>query len=182
MANNAAIHVVPYQGVWAARKEGHNRVSVVRDTKSEATEAAKKIAYNQGLDVVIHGKDGVIQKRIRFEDLSNDDCFITTACVQYYQLDDKCYQLETLRAFRDSYLMNSESGRGLVAKYYQIAPVLVQLLKEDSQHSGLFSKIFKTINNACAAIENKEYKKAEHIYTSIVIELLHHFKLPYNVN
>lgn len=177
MADNSVIHVVPYQGIWAARKEGHNRVSTVQDTKAEAIEAAKKIAYNQGLDVAIHGKDGRIQKMIRNEDLSGDNCFLTTACVKYYQLGDKCYQLETLRTFRDSHLVHSKKGRELIVKYYQIAPVIVALLERDSQRHFLFNKVFCNINNACRAIESKDYQKATRIYKSAIIELLDYFKI-----
>lgn len=177
MAYNAVIHVVPYQGVWAARKEGHNRVSTVRDTKVEAIEAAKKIAYNQRLDVVIHGKDGKIQKTIRFEDLSSDDCFITTACVKYFRLDDDCYQLASLREFRDNYLMKSENGRKLVAEYYRIAPTIVAELEKDAQRNTLFETVFKNINDACTAIRDKQYTKAKRIYKKAVFELLDHFKI-----
>lgn len=174
---NAVIHVVPYQNVWAARKEGHNRVSTVRDTKAEAVEAAKKIAYNQGLDVTIHGKDGKIQKTIRYEDLSSDDCFITTACVKYYHLDDNCYQLETLRNFRDSYLLKSERGKKEVAKYYSVAPGLVLRLKKDTHHKRIYEHLFSQINEACQAIESREFQKAEQIYKKAVLGLFVHFKI-----
>ena len=56
-------HVVPHSGHWAVRKEGADRVTSVHDTQKQATDSARKIAVNQGADVVVHRKDGTIRKR-----------------------------------------------------------------------------------------------------------------------
>jgi uncharacterized protein YdaT len=56
-------HVVPHSGQWAVRKEGADRVTSVHKTQQQATETARKIAGNQGADVVVHRKDGTIRQR-----------------------------------------------------------------------------------------------------------------------
>lgn len=69
MAKNQ--HVVPQDGKWAVKGDGNRRASKVTDTQQSAIEAARRIARNQGADVVIHGRDG----RIRGKDSYGNDPF-----------------------------------------------------------------------------------------------------------
>ena len=178
MAKNKTIRVFPDGAVWVVKKDGAARAWAVRNTKEEALKAAKDVAIKQGLAVIIHGKDGRIQKTVRPEDTSDDGgCFITTACVNYYGLNDNCYQLETLRGFRDSYLKASKSNEKLVKQYYRIAPTLVTLMQTDKNKDQLFKNIFSEINKACEAIDKKELEQAKNIYQNTVKHLLHYFKL-----
>lgn len=59
MAKNQ--HVVPQSGKWAVKGDGSKRASRVVSTQAEAVEVARRIARNQGVDVVIHGRDGTIR-------------------------------------------------------------------------------------------------------------------------
>ncbi|CAI6087394.1 DUF2188 domain-containing protein [Cohnella sp. JJ-181] len=56
-------HVVPHEKGWAVRGEGESRAEIVTDTKQEAIEAGRKLAQNQRTELVIHGKDGRIQRK-----------------------------------------------------------------------------------------------------------------------
>ena len=69
MARNQ--HVVPQCGKWAVRADGRQRASKVVGTQKEAIEVARRIARNQGTDVVIHGRDG----KIRDKDSYGNDPF-----------------------------------------------------------------------------------------------------------
>ena len=56
------------------------------------------------------------------------DCFITTACCESLGLDDDCFELRSLRRYRDSVLANQPYGAAVIARYYEIAPrILAQL-------------------------------------------------------
>ena len=55
------IHVVPHDDGWATRKEGAGRVGVVTETQREAIERARTQAQREGVEVVIHRKDGSIR-------------------------------------------------------------------------------------------------------------------------
>ncbi len=126
------IRVYPDGNVWVVKKDGHEKASAIKSTKAEALRAARSIAINQNLTIVVHGKDGKIQRTWNPEDGEPEgDCFLTTACVKYYGLKDDCYQLQTLRKFRDGYLSGSSQNRILVHQYYSIAPRLVKLLEVD---------------------------------------------------
>jgi len=69
MARNQ--HVVPHSGRWAVKGDGSKRASKVVSTQKEAIYVARKIARNQGTDVVIHGLDG----KIRGKDSYGNDPF-----------------------------------------------------------------------------------------------------------
>ena len=69
MAKNQ--HVVPQSGKWAVKGDGSQRASKVVSTQKEAIDVARRIARNQGSDVVIHGRDG----KIRDKDSYGNDPF-----------------------------------------------------------------------------------------------------------
>ena len=56
-------HVVPHGSDWAVRGAGSRRATSVHRTKTEAEDAAREIAQNQGSELVIHRRDGHIQRR-----------------------------------------------------------------------------------------------------------------------
>jgi len=62
MSKKRDIHVVPHkdQG-WATRKEGAERVSSMHTTQNAAINRAVGAAKKEGLEVVIHRKDGTIR-------------------------------------------------------------------------------------------------------------------------
>jgi hypothetical protein len=57
-------------------------------------------------------------------------CFITTAVCERDGLPDDCDTLQTLRGFRDSYMMRTNRLRNLVKIYYVIAPVILARLND----------------------------------------------------
>ena len=64
-------HVVPHQSGWAVRREGSARVTSVHRTQADATAAARQIARNQQVELMVHGRDG----RIRTRDSHGGDPF-----------------------------------------------------------------------------------------------------------
>lgn len=62
--SNKTHHVVPNpNGGWDVKKGGAERASSHTDTKAEAEAIARQISINQGTELVIHGKDGRIQRK-----------------------------------------------------------------------------------------------------------------------
>ncbi len=56
-------HVVPSSsGGWNVKRGGAQRASGHFDTKREAEAAGRQISRNQKSELVIHGRDGVIQR------------------------------------------------------------------------------------------------------------------------
>ncbi len=98
-------------------------------------------------------------------------CFLTTACVHHYGLADNCYELETLRHYRDSYLMQQESGKALVSDYYALAPNIVKTISSHPTKEKYYSYIYNRVQDSCRAIENKQLEKARRIYQTMVLHL-----------
>jgi len=55
-------------------------------------------------------------------------CFVTTACCEMVGLADDCWELRTLRQFRDTRLAALPGGPADIARYYRAAPALVASL------------------------------------------------------
>ncbi|MCC7302803.1 MAG: DUF2188 domain-containing protein [Bacteroidia bacterium] len=172
------IRVYPDGDVWVVKKDGNSKASAIRDTQREAYLAAREIALNQGLSITVHGPNGQIQKVVNPQDrASNDGCFITTACVKAKGLPDNCYELETLRKFREEYVRLLPEGSLLLKQYKTIAPQIVKLLKKQKDKKMVYDSLYVKISLACIFIERNENEKAFEIYCSTVRELSSHFDL-----
>jgi uncharacterized protein YdaT len=55
-------HVVPHGPRWAVKRDGSARATLVTATRDQALEAARRIARNQGVDVVVHDRDGSVRE------------------------------------------------------------------------------------------------------------------------
>jgi uncharacterized protein YdaT len=64
MSAKQRVHVIKRTDGWVIKKEGAERASRKYDTKQEAVESAKNY-YQRGHDIVIHKKDGTIEKWAR---------------------------------------------------------------------------------------------------------------------
>jgi hypothetical protein len=176
MANT--IRVYKSAGEWVAKRDGSTRGRYF-DTQKAAYLHAREIALNNGLTITVYYPNGGIKAVINPKNKSEEEsnCFLTTSCVKYFGLNDNCYELETLRHFRDQYLLKSLEGKELVGQYYNMAPSLVKKLESSEQRHELFKIIFSEIQSSCRAIDKKEYIKATEIYISAVSNLLDHFKV-----
>jgi len=64
MAKSHSHHVVPAsQGGWNVKRAGSGKAVVHTGTKQQAVDLGREISRNQGTELVIHGKDGVIQQK-----------------------------------------------------------------------------------------------------------------------
>ena len=59
-SKNGRIHVISRKDGWAVKKEGNTRASKIYSTKDAAVKGAKR--SSKGQDVVVHKKDGSIEK------------------------------------------------------------------------------------------------------------------------
>jgi hypothetical protein len=173
----ATIRVQKVDGKWRAKRDGASKGRFFA-TQREAYLYARGVALNNGLTITVHFPNGTIKAVINPRNREEEDnCFITTACVHYYHLPDDCYQLQTLRSFRDNYLKKQKGGRELIRQYYSVAPSLVKFLDQHHGKGILFKNIFHQINSACALIEKGENSKAKNVYIKVVSNLLKYFQL-----
>jgi hypothetical protein len=57
------VHTVPHDDGWANRREGNDRVSNTAPTKQEAERVGRDMARRDGVEHLIHNKDGTIGGR-----------------------------------------------------------------------------------------------------------------------
>lgn len=62
------------------------------------------------------------EKIDKIEDWFKDICCFTNACLIAKGLPDNCFELETLRRFRDNELLKTNEGKDLVNKFYKNHP------------------------------------------------------------
>lgn len=98
-------------------------------------------------------------------------CFITSACVSSMDLPDDCYELETLRSFRDNTLLGSDEGKRLVKHYYHIAPQIVERIEEDPSKMALYKAIYRKIRHILQLIEHSKDEEAIREYGQMVEDL-----------
>jgi Uncharacterized protein conserved in bacteria (DUF2188) len=61
------VHTVPHEGEWANRREGADRVSKMFPTKEAAERAGRETARREGVEHLIHKRDGTISERNSYE-------------------------------------------------------------------------------------------------------------------
>lgn len=63
MAKRETRHVVPNQdGGWSSKKGGADKASKNFDNKREAEIYSRELSKKEGSELIIHGKDGKIQR------------------------------------------------------------------------------------------------------------------------
>ena len=99
-------------------------------------------------------------------------CYITTAVCENRGLPDDCYELETLRGYRDGYLMRSKEGRALVDEYYDLAPVIVRAINMRKDRAEIYEDIYKSCLTPCIrCIEEGNQERCKDLYTGMVTDL-----------
>jgi len=73
------------------------------------------------------------------------NCFITTACCEMVGLDDDCFELTTLRAFRDRVLAPTADGRRDIRLYYALAPLVLDEMRRRGEQPRLLHLYFSHI-------------------------------------
>lgn len=96
-------------------------------------------------------------------------CYITTAVCEHQNKPDNCYELTTLRNFRDQYLMKTEDGCRIVDEYYNIAPGLVMIINMQKDANDIYQHIFEEYLTPCITyIEEEKNEECRDLYMQMV--------------
>ena len=99
-------------------------------------------------------------------------CYLTTACTLAKGLPDNCNELETLRAFRDSYLKNRPNGESDIREYYEIAPKIVTAINKLPDANNIWSRVYSELIIPCISfIKGNENEKAYSMYKNYTNDL-----------
>lgn len=96
-------------------------------------------------------------------------CFITTAAVEIMGMGDNDNVLETLRAFRDGYMQESEELKALVDEYYELGPMIVKGIDESENPIDVYCNLFsKYIMPSKEFIDKGDNESAMKTYKEMV--------------
>ena len=99
-------------------------------------------------------------------------CYLTSACVAAKGLPDDCYELQTLRHFRDTYLTSKDNGVSEVAHYYRVAPHIVYEISSQANPQAIFSELYEVLVLPCVRlIEQAKLEDAYLLYKRVAVEL-----------
>ena len=91
-------------------------------------------------------------------------CCLVTAFTEYAGLPDNCAELQAMRNFRDTYVAKLPEGPGLIAKYYEDAPTIIDRIKEDEACDLMFSYMLSQLRTIVAMIQSGQHAKAYALY------------------
>jgi len=106
-------------------------------------------------------------------------CFITTAVCQYFNKADDCYELTTLRYYRDHWLQAQPDGAHLIQHYYEIAPMIVAQIELSPNKDEIYEHLYHHYIKDCVSlIEAGQYESCKELY----IEMIHSLQTKFNEN
>jgi hypothetical protein len=98
------------------------------------------------------------------------DCFITTACCEALGLDDDCFELRTLRRYRDQVLVKQTGGAQEIAHYDALAPQILARLRTNSRKATLLSVYARYVLPAALAARLGFNRLAYRLYVAMLNE------------
>ena len=103
---------------------------------------------------------------------SSSGCFLTSACVSAKGLPDDCYELQTLRNYRDNWLTKAEGGLAAISHYYIVAPKIVAAIDKLAERNEIYEIIYDKMIKPCVEfIEQKKYQDAFELYRNMTLQL-----------
>ncbi len=102
----------------------------------------------------------------------DEDCFITTACVQERGLADDCNELNTLRFLREDFMRHTPQGKRLLEEYLSLGPAVVQAIGALENRSKIYDYLYQhMILPSVALIKAGKYQEAVDWYEGFSVEL-----------
>lgn len=91
-------------------------------------------------------------------------------------LPDNCTELQTLRWFRDNYLIHRPDGPKAIREYYRVAPELLLAIGARKDGMDILRKVFRKLVRPCVAlIQAGNYVGAFALYRNFIINLKKRF-------
>ena len=103
---------------------------------------------------------------------SSGGCYLTSACTAARGLPDDCYELQTLRSFRDKWMKQQPDGILLIAQYYEIAPKVITAIEAREDWLDIYERIYQELVEPCVKlIESKDFQGTLELYKEYTLQL-----------
>jgi hypothetical protein len=126
------------------------------------------------------GLDWAKERQTALAEMAADDkcnppegCFITSACCEMLGLDDDCFELRALRHYRDHVLAKRPGGLAAIARYYELAPLILVQLPEEGRSRRLLSIYVRYVLPSALAASFSLNALAYRLYARMIEELSH---------
>lgn len=107
---------------------------------------------------------------------SSGACYLTTACTASRNLPDDCYELETLRRFRDTYLVSLSNGAEEIKEYYNVAPRIVEEINKMDNSNEIWNGLYNDMVLPCVQLIEKNRNEEAYVrYKDVSLELKKRF-------
>lgn len=130
---------------------------------------SKGEAVGHAIGGVIGAGVGIIRgitKRLPF---GGGGCYVTTAICEEYGKPDDCYELTTLRSFRDNWLQYQPDGQAIIDRYYCTAPYMVKRIDQQENRTEIYHHLNNTYLSKCLYyIESDENEKCKDLYIEMM--------------
>ncbi|WP_434686691.1 eCIS core domain-containing protein [Pseudanabaena minima] len=170
--------------IWINKQKGHEKLKeLVRSLDPSLVDSNidDKDAVTQTIDEETLKKDVVptskeeVGKNKGTTTKKKIGCYITTACINARGLSDDCEELQTLRQFRDQYMLNLPSGQDLVEFYYEQSPRIVNAIDKSERSEAIYEDLYQVIRGCVDVIHQANYHKALTTYIAMVLQLRDEF-------
>jgi len=143
---------------------------VIELSADERLLCSRKYDINGIIRAYSEAKSKYFSEKLRADNKSCDPgCFLTTAVCGCIGLSDDCWELITLRKFRDNYLMKTQAGRRQVEEYYAIAPIIVNRINAKNNSKFLYLLMYwRYVLPSAILVKIGCRKQAHSIYYSLV--------------
>jgi len=95
-------------------------------------------------------------------------CFLTASCCELVGLADDCFELRTLRRYRDEVLAEMPGGRGDIERYYGIAPVILASIRRKGRKRELLVLYFTHVLPSAVLARVGLNRTARRLYTHMM--------------
>lgn len=102
---------------------------------------------------------------------AGEECFLTTACCEALGLADDCFELRTLRRFRDRVMLASEEGTQEVRVYYALAPAIARALSRPENRGRARDLYYRFILPCTVLVRLGCTAQARALYRRMVVDL-----------
>lgn len=107
---------------------------------------------------------------------SGGGCYITSASVEFMGLDDHCYELDTMRRFRDILVEEDDLFRDQILDYYRYSPHIVENINASQNKDEILADIYHNLVEECVKLlEDNRIEEAKSLYTDYYEKLKEEF-------
>ena len=167
--------VLPLATAPLFREENSIEIAIKLDGKDECRFTLDGETLRAGLAWASERKQELAKRAADGECTPPEGCFITTACCEVLGLDDDCFELRTLRRYRDDVIANRPGGEAAIARYYALAPLVLARLPQGARAARLRAIYARSILPAALAARLGLDALAYRLYVRMVEDLTREF-------